>query len=532
VGDRRRLSPDIASSTELPQPQVDSPRLDHLDAPSWLSPADLRIGLGCLRLPAGTGELGGADAHATIAAAVAAGVTVFDTARAYPGNEALLARALRGCGTQARARIVTKGGMARPEGAWVPDGRAHAIRRDCEASLAALGGLSIDLYLLHAPDPRTSWETSVRALGKLVDAGLVRRIGLSNITRSQLDRAVELAAITVVQVGLSVADDTALRSGLVERCEQLGITVIAHSPLGGPGRARRILTGDETLADVAGRHGAGTAEVALAWLLDLSPRIVAIPGARRPDAVRTAVAATRLDLDPHDRSVLAARFGGRKAPREALAPGRSRAGAAFRGEVVVLMGIPGAGKTRAVTRFVELGYHRLNRDQQGGSLRDLAAALDGHLHADGAGTGPGVVLDNTYLSRASRSHVLDVAARHGVPVRCVWLDTPLEQAQVNLVLRLLDRFGHLPSPEQLAEQARREAGLLTPTSHLRTHRQLEPPTDDEGFSTIERVTFARDVDVDASARPVVLVAASVLETPSWQRAVALAAPTAPHLIFD
>ena len=103
-------------------------------------------------------------ALATIAAAVEAGVTVFDTARAYGGNERLLARALRACGAAGQARIVTKGGMARPGGAWVPDGRAKAIRADCEASLAALDGLPIDLYLLHAPDPRTPWRTSVRAL--------------------------------------------------------------------------------------------------------------------------------------------------------------------------------------------------------------------------------------------------------------------------------------------------------------------------------------------------------------------------------
>ena len=54
--------------------------------------------------------------------------------------------------------------MTRAGGAWVPDGRAKAILGDCEASLAALDGLAIDLYLIHAPDPRTPWRTSVRAL--------------------------------------------------------------------------------------------------------------------------------------------------------------------------------------------------------------------------------------------------------------------------------------------------------------------------------------------------------------------------------
>ena len=84
---------------------------------NWLGPDELRVGLGCMRL----------DDVATIEAAVDAGVTVFDTARSYEGNEGLLARVLGGV---VGARIVTKGGMARPHGAWVPDGRAKTIRAD------------------------------------------------------------------------------------------------------------------------------------------------------------------------------------------------------------------------------------------------------------------------------------------------------------------------------------------------------------------------------------------------------------------
>src|SRR5688572_26685642 len=122
----------------------------------------------------------------TIAAAAEAGITVFDTARAYGlgaaelgHNEALVARGLRRCGADAEARIVTKGGMTRAGGGWIPDGRAKAIRSDCEASLAALDGVPIDLYLIHAPDARTPWRTSVRALARLVDDGLVKRVGVA-----------------------------------------------------------------------------------------------------------------------------------------------------------------------------------------------------------------------------------------------------------------------------------------------------------------------------------------------------------------
>jgi aryl-alcohol dehydrogenase-like predicted oxidoreductase len=224
----------------------------------------------------------------TIAAAAEAGMTVFDTARAYGRgaaelghNERLLARGLRRRGADRSARIVTKGGMTRTGGGWIPDGRAKVIRGDCEASLAALAGLTIDLYLLHAPDPRTPWRTSVRALARLVDEGVVRHVGLANVNRRLLDEALELAPVTAVQVALSPYDDRALRGGVVDRCAETGIAVIAHSPLGGPRRAGGLAR-HPALADVADARSATAAEIALAWLLELSPAVVAIPRRSAP----------------------------------------------------------------------------------------------------------------------------------------------------------------------------------------------------------------------------------------------------------
>ena len=75
--------------------------------------------------------------------------------------------------------------------------------------------------------------------------------------------------------------------------------------------------------------------------------------------------------------------------------------------------------------------------------------------------------------RAQRSLVVETTARHGVPVSCLWIDTPLAQAQINMVERLLDRFGSLPSPEELRQRARREPGLHTPPSQMRAARELE-----------------------------------------------------------
>jgi len=451
----------------------------------------------------------------TIAAAVDAGVTVFDTARSYGlgeddlgHNERLLARALRRSGGDARARIVTKGGMTRAGGGWVPDGRAKALRADCEASLRALDGLPIDLYLIHAPDPRTPWPTSLRALERLVAEGLVRRVGVSNVNRRLLDEALELAPIAAVQVALSPFDVGSLRGGVVARCTEAGIAVIAHSPLGGPRRAGRLAR-NAPLVEVAKAHDATPAEVALAWLLALSREVVAIPGARRPETARSAVAAAAILLDPEERALLDREFGARSAERT------RRSGA----EVVLVMGIPGAGKSRVAEEYVARGYVRLNRDERGGSLRDLAGALD-ELLAAGARR---VVLDNTYLTRAARSYAVEAASRHGASIRCVWLDTPLAQAQVNLVERLLESFGSLPDPRELRGQ-----GTPAPTSQMRALRELEPPSLDEGLTDVEHVVFARASPSDRP-RAGVFVAAAVLREGSWEPR---GDPDAPHLVFD
>jgi aryl-alcohol dehydrogenase-like predicted oxidoreductase len=446
----------------------------------WLSGDELRIGLGCMRIEP-------ALLPPTVAAALAAGITVFDTAHAYgdrPGdNERLLARALTGT----RARVVTKGGMTRVGPAWVPDGRASAIRQHCEASLTALDGIGIDLYLLHAPDPRVPWLTSVRALARLLADGLVPRVGVSNVNRDQLDAALSVVPVTAVEVALSPFDDAAVRGGVVRRCEERGITVLAHSPLGGPRRVRRA-----------------AAQEALAWVLSRSPAVVAVPGARRPEAVRSAVAA--LDLAPPTSPA------GTVSPAGPAGPPRVPSGA----EVLLVMGIPGAGKSRLAADLT--GRERLNRDDRGGSLAALARELDRRL----AGGAERLVLDNTYLTRAARNLVVETSARHGAGVRCVWLDTPLAQAQVNLVLRQLDRFGRLPEPAELRDLARSHPGLMAPTAQLRAARQLEPPSDDEGFVAVERVPFRRD---PASGGPGVFVAAAAV--PGFQ----VQDPAVPHLVF-
>jgi AAA domain-containing protein len=263
------------------------------------------------------------------------------------------------------------------------------------------------------------------------------------------------------------------------------------------------------------------AEVALAWLLALSPAVVAIPGARRPETARSAARAAKLNLDADDRAILAGAFGEPRSARRTHQPAQDHA------DVVLVMGIPGAGKSRVAEEYVTRGYLRLNRDERGGSLRELADALDEAL-SSGARR---VILDNTYLTRASRSYVIETASRHGAATRCIWLDTPLAQAQVNLVERLLDCLGSLPTPDELRELARREPGVHAPTSQMRALRELEPPSADEGFADVKQVPFAR-MPRPRRGSTGVLVAAAAVHQPGWQDALGQADRTAPHLIYD
>lgn len=481
---------------------------------------------------------------ATVRAALDAGIRVFDTARAYARddaelghNERLLARALREHPAGSAARVVTKGGMRRPLGGWEPDGRARTLRADCEASLDALGGVPIDLYLLHAPDPRVAWRTSVRALAQLVEAGLVRRVGLSNVSRRQLDEALDLAPIAAVEIALGPFADTALRGGVVRRCIDLGIEVLAHSPLGGPGRAAKLAR-DRTLVAIAERHGVTPQRIALAALADLHATVLPIAGASRPETVAASTAP--VTLDDADRAQLEERFGWRAILSPPAAPTTSAGDA----EVVLVMGIQGAGKSTAVAAWVERGYERMNRDARGGSMRELHAALDERLRA-GARR---VVADNTYATRAARQEVIAIARRHGASAVGVWLDTPIAEARRNVVLRMLEVHGRLLEPHEM-ERARDPASL-SPGALNRLVRDIEPPADDEGFASLEVAPFVRRprrggerpaafVSLDAAERGVRPDASLVLafgwrpgatphDVARWSEAVGMALRCCPH----
>ena len=469
------------------------------------------LAMGCMRLST---ERNRDDARSieVIHAALDAGVTLLDTADAYcldhsdtGHNERLIAKALATWrGDRSRVSVATKGGLTRPNGEWVADGRARHLTAACDESRRALGVERIALYQLHAPDPRTPMTTSVRALAALQRAGIVDEIGLCNVTVGQLEDARTIAEIATVQVELSPWHDDNILSGVVAFCIANGIRVLAHRPLGGPQRQARRLA-DPVLQAIAARHGAEAADVALAWIRDLSDLITPLPGPTRVATARALGGELRLQLTAEDRAQLDERFpSGAILRRPALRPPAPREAAA--GEVVLIMGLPGAGKSTVARAYVDQGYARLNRDEGGGSLRSLLPALD-DLVASGHAR---IVLDNTYVSRKSRAALLQAAAKRGLPVRCVWLTTSVEDAQVNATTRMVRKFGRLLGPAEMKQTAKKDVSVFPPSVQFRYQRELEPPHESEGFWRIEPVPFARARDPEYVNRALVVWCDGVL----------------------
>ena len=428
-------------------------------------------------------------------AAFDAGITFLDTADAYchtdgdvGHNERLIAHALATWdGDRSRIRVATKGGLTRPGGLWIPDGRARHLRAACEASRLALGVERIWLYQLHAVDPRVPLSTSVRALAALARDGLVERIGLCNVTVQQIEEARRLVDIAAVQVEVNPWNDDAFLGGVAHYCAAHDIRLVAHRPLGGPKRAGRAAK-DPLLTALAADHRSTPQEMVLAWLADLSPAIIPVPGATRVETARSIARTAAIRLTDVDRERLDERFRSAAALRSSAGLTPAPASAARNGEVVLIMGLPGAGKTTMAQTFVARGYDRLNRDEAGGSLRELVEEFNRLLESGSSR----IVLDNTFVSRKSRARVVQAAARAGLAVRCVWLKTSVEDAQVNAVWRMWSTYQRLLGPDEMREAVKRDVNAFGPTVQFRYQRDLEPPDPSEGFACVDVVPFARE----------------------------------------
>lgn len=226
------------------------------------------------------------------------GVDFFDTSDAYGPHtdEEMIAEALHPY--PKGLVIATKGGLLRPTPSrWDPDGRPEHLRAAALGSLKRLKLETIDLYQLHAPDPKVPFEDSVGALAALRDEGKVRHVGLSNVSVKQLEQARKIVPVVSVQNRYNLGDRK--HEAVLEACTRLGIAFLPWYPLGA-GNALSV----SRVKKLAKKKGATPAQILIAWLLARSPMVLPIPGTASIPHLEENMGTASLRLAPEDLAAL------------------------------------------------------------------------------------------------------------------------------------------------------------------------------------------------------------------------------------
>jgi pyridoxine 4-dehydrogenase len=235
-----------------------------------------RLGFGAMRVtgagiwgePADRGE-----SIRTLKSLPGVGVNFIDTADSYGPNvsEELIREALHPYG--ANMLIATKGGLTRtgPD-QWIPLGRPEYLIQQAHTSLRRLGVEQIGLWQLHRIDPGTPRDAQFGAIKRLLDDGVIRHAGLSEVSVADIKAASKIFKVASVQNRYNLTDRTS--EDVLDYCTAQGIAFIPWYPL-----AAGDLTAPGSLFDtIAKRHGAAPGQIALAWLLKRSPMMLPIPG--------------------------------------------------------------------------------------------------------------------------------------------------------------------------------------------------------------------------------------------------------------
>ncbi|MDG3040220.1 aldo/keto reductase [Roseicyclus marinus] len=274
-----------------------------------VGPLDLsRIVYGMWRL-GDDADTSPAHVEAKIEACLAQGITTMDQADIYGGYtaEAILGDALRAApGLRDRIEIVTKCDIIAPVGRYAEarvkyyDTSARHITASVEHSLTAMGIDTIDLLLIHRPDPLMDQEETGRALDTLVAAGKVRAVGVSNFKRhdwSLLQSAMETPLATN-QIELSVLHHTPFTDGEVAWMQEKSVPIMAWSPLAGGRLFGAEGSAVKAVLDRIGQdQGVAADAVAVAWLLRHPARILPVMGTNSLARIATLGDAARVTLD-------------------------------------------------------------------------------------------------------------------------------------------------------------------------------------------------------------------------------------------
>lgn len=254
-----------------------------------------RLGFGAMRIvgPGVWGPPQDRDAMlAVLRRVISLGINLIDTADSYGPHfsEQLIHDALYPY--PEGLLIATKGGLTRSgPGKWARNGRPEHLREACERSLRDLRVERIDLYQLHAPDPDVPYEESVGALGEMQSDGLIRHIGVSNVSVEQLEEARSIVEVVTVQNRFNLTDRAS--RGVLEVCERDGLGFLPWFPLA----AGQLARADGLVAEIGRAHDARPGQVALAWLLARSPVMLPIPGTGSIAHLEENVDAAELVLD-------------------------------------------------------------------------------------------------------------------------------------------------------------------------------------------------------------------------------------------
>jgi aryl-alcohol dehydrogenase-like predicted oxidoreductase len=265
-----------------------------------------RIGFGAMQL-AGPGAFGPPrdrdTALGVLRKAVELGVNHIDTAQYYGPDvvNALIREALRPYPED--LVIVSKVGAVRDDtGRWLPAMEPEQLRAGVLDNLRSLGVDRLDAVNLRLMDGGSEFDEQLDVMIALRDEGRIAGIGLSNVSREQLVHAVQRTEIVCVQNSLNLLARESLT--LLRECQELGIAFVPFFPLGSAfGGVNRLLTHPDVIA-VAERLEAQPSQVALAWLLELAPNVLLIPGTSSLGHLIDNMTTRRIHLDEEARKVL------------------------------------------------------------------------------------------------------------------------------------------------------------------------------------------------------------------------------------